>query len=125
MRIPACSIIMGSFFVVDDLSFSINQSSCHDSSYGQSHYILVSTCQSSVKLTGLTICRHHRKIASIIDLTSYRTLTQHTISSKDKPKRVAIFLPPGEGQPYPMGRISAVFKADGDETQSKVSDHRS
>jgi hypothetical protein len=29
-------------------------------------------------------------------------------------KRVAIFLPPGEGRTYPMGRISAVFKADGD-----------
>ena len=30
--------------------------------------------------------------------------------------RTAVFLPPGEGRPYPMGRISAVFKADGDET---------
>jgi mannose-6-phosphate isomerase-like protein (cupin superfamily) len=32
-------------------------------------------------------------------------------------KRVGIFLPPGEGRSYPMGRISAIFKADGDETQ--------
>jgi hypothetical protein len=32
-------------------------------------------------------------------------------------KRVGIFLPPGEGSSYPMGRISAVFKADGEETQ--------
>lgn len=31
-------------------------------------------------------------------------------------KRSAIFLPPNEGRPYPMGRISAVFKADGNET---------
>ena len=36
-------------------------------------------------------------------------------------KRVSIFLPPGEGRSYPMGRISAVFKADGDETQSGYS----
>ena len=32
-------------------------------------------------------------------------------------KRVGIILRPGEGRAYPMGRISAVFKADGDETQ--------
>jgi mannose-6-phosphate isomerase-like protein (cupin superfamily) len=32
-------------------------------------------------------------------------------------KRVGIFLPPGGGRSYPMGRISAVFKADGEETQ--------
>ena len=31
--------------------------------------------------------------------------------------RVGIFLPPGGGRSYSMGRISAVFKADGDETQ--------
>src|SRR3954469_1095377 len=36
-------------------------------------------------------------------------------------KRVGIFLPPGEGRSYPMGRISAVFKADGDETQGGYS----
>lgn len=34
-------------------------------------------------------------------------------------KANAIFLPPAGGRTYPMGRISAVFKADGDETQSQ------
>jgi mannose-6-phosphate isomerase-like protein (cupin superfamily) len=36
-------------------------------------------------------------------------------------KRVGIFLPPGGGRSYPMGRISALFKADGDETQGGYS----
>lgn len=36
-------------------------------------------------------------------------------------KRTALYLPPGEGRSYPMGRISAVFKADGDETQNGYS----
>ena len=36
-------------------------------------------------------------------------------------KRAGIFLRPSEGRAYPMGRISAVFKADGDETQSGYS----
>jgi mannose-6-phosphate isomerase-like protein (cupin superfamily) len=31
-------------------------------------------------------------------------------------ERKPIVLAPGEGRPYPMGRISALFKADGDET---------
>jgi mannose-6-phosphate isomerase-like protein (cupin superfamily) len=35
--------------------------------------------------------------------------------------REGIFLLPGEGRSYPMGRISAVFKADGDETQKGYS----
>ena len=44
------------------------------------------------------------------------------MSSQDSPtKRIAIFLPPGEGRVYPMGRISAVFKADGDETLGQYS----
>jgi len=44
------------------------------------------------------------------------------MSSQDNPtKRAAIFLPPGEGRSYPMGRISAVFKADGEETQGAYS----
>jgi len=30
--------------------------------------------------------------------------------------RAALFLAPGEGRDYPMGRISALFKADGAET---------
>jgi mannose-6-phosphate isomerase-like protein (cupin superfamily) len=36
-------------------------------------------------------------------------------------ERVGIFLPPGEGRSYSMGRISAIFKADGDETQNAYS----
>ncbi len=36
-------------------------------------------------------------------------------------KRDGIFLPPGEGRSYPMGRISAVFKADGHETLAAYS----
>lgn len=35
--------------------------------------------------------------------------------------RSGIFLSPNEGRSYPMGRISAVFKADGDETQGGYS----
>ncbi|MGH8690955.1 MAG: cupin domain-containing protein [Burkholderiales bacterium] len=33
----------------------------------------------------------------------------------------SIFLAPGEGRSYPMGRISAVFKADGGETAQRYS----
>jgi mannose-6-phosphate isomerase-like protein (cupin superfamily) len=33
----------------------------------------------------------------------------------------SIFLPPGEGRSYHMGRISALFKADGDETAKRYS----
>src|SRR5258707_6314211 len=41
---------------------------------------------------------------------------------QDSPtKRVGVFLSPGEGRSYPMGRISSVFKADGDETQRAYS----
>ena len=36
-------------------------------------------------------------------------------------KRSGTFLPPGGGRSYPMGRISAVFKADGDETEKRYS----
>jgi mannose-6-phosphate isomerase-like protein (cupin superfamily) len=44
------------------------------------------------------------------------------MSDKDKStERAGIFLPPGGGRSYPMGRISAVFKADGDETQGGYS----
>ena len=35
--------------------------------------------------------------------------------------RKAIVLAPGQGRAYPMGRISAVFKADEDETASRYS----
>jgi mannose-6-phosphate isomerase-like protein (cupin superfamily) len=44
------------------------------------------------------------------------------MSQKDRStKRAGVFLPPGEGRSYPMGRISALFKADGDETESAYS----
>ncbi len=36
-------------------------------------------------------------------------------------ERQPIFLAPGAGRGYPMGRISAVFKADDRETQSRYS----
>lgn len=36
-------------------------------------------------------------------------------------RRAPIFLPPGEGRDYPMGRIRALFKADGDETAGRYS----
>lgn len=35
--------------------------------------------------------------------------------------RGAVVLGPGEGRSYPMGRIAAVFKADGAETESRYS----
>ena len=35
--------------------------------------------------------------------------------------RLPIVLAPGEGRAYPMGRISAVFKADGPESDSRYS----
>jgi mannose-6-phosphate isomerase-like protein (cupin superfamily) len=37
------------------------------------------------------------------------------------PGRHAIFLPPGGGRPYPMGRIAAVFLADEAETDNRYS----
>jgi quercetin dioxygenase-like cupin family protein len=36
-------------------------------------------------------------------------------------ERAAVVLGPGEGRAYPMGRISAVFKADGAETRQGYS----
>ena len=35
--------------------------------------------------------------------------------------RKGIFVPPGGGRPYPMGRIASVFLADGAETDEKYS----
>ena len=35
--------------------------------------------------------------------------------------RTAVILRPGEGREYPMGRLSAVFKADGEETAHRYS----
>ncbi len=37
-------------------------------------------------------------------------------NGKGSDRRTGIFLPPEHGRSYPMGRISATFKADGDET---------
>ena len=42
------------------------------------------------------------------------------MSTQSEPRKPVI-LGPGEGRSYPMGRISAVFKADEAETQSKYS----
>lgn len=42
-------------------------------------------------------------------------------TSTPSPDRPAVILAPGEGRPYPMGRISAVFKADGEETAGAYS----
>jgi mannose-6-phosphate isomerase-like protein (cupin superfamily) len=39
----------------------------------------------------------------------------------DSTTRPGIVLPPGAGRSYPMGRIGAVFKADGDETRRAYS----
>ncbi|HVH43918.1 MAG TPA: cupin domain-containing protein [Labilithrix sp.] len=39
----------------------------------------------------------------------------------DIAKRKPIFLPPGDGRAYPMGRISSIFKADGAETSARYS----
>jgi mannose-6-phosphate isomerase-like protein (cupin superfamily) len=36
-------------------------------------------------------------------------------------ERKPVVLAPGGGRSYPMGRISAVFKADGEETQNRYS----
>ena len=43
------------------------------------------------------------------------------MSTQSSKKRAGVFLSPGEGRSYPMGRISAIFKADGDETDSGYS----
>jgi len=39
--------------------------------------------------------------------------------SSSTPERMPVILAPGEGRAYPMGRISAVFKADGAETDAR------
>jgi len=43
------------------------------------------------------------------------------MSTSDSPIRNGLFLAPGKGRSYPMGRISAVFKADGEETAGAYS----
>jgi len=41
-------------------------------------------------------------------------------SADDRPRN-PIVLRPGDGRPYPMGRIAAIFKADGAESASRYS----
>jgi mannose-6-phosphate isomerase-like protein (cupin superfamily) len=43
------------------------------------------------------------------------------VSSPETVSRKPIILAPGQGRAYPMGRISAVFKADEAETESRYS----
>jgi len=43
------------------------------------------------------------------------------MNSSEAQVRKPIILAPGQGRPYPMGRISAVFKADEAETDSRYS----
>ncbi len=43
------------------------------------------------------------------------------MATKTAVARTAIILAPGQGRAYPMGRISAVFKADEAETDSRYS----
>jgi mannose-6-phosphate isomerase-like protein (cupin superfamily) len=42
-------------------------------------------------------------------------------TARKRTARVAVCLRPGEGRSYPMGRITAVFKADGRETKGAYS----
>ena len=42
-------------------------------------------------------------------------------NEKPSTSRLPIVLPPGAGRSYPMGRIGAVFKADGDESANRYS----
>lgn len=43
------------------------------------------------------------------------------MNTMDAALRKPVILAPGEGRAYPMGRIGAVFKADGPETESRYS----
>src|SRR4029434_8078938 len=43
------------------------------------------------------------------------------MSTSSVTPRKAVVLAPGQGRAYPMGRISAIFKADEGETQSRYS----
>ena len=43
------------------------------------------------------------------------------MSAESAADRKPVVLAPGEGRAYPMGRISAIFKADGPETESRYS----
>jgi mannose-6-phosphate isomerase-like protein (cupin superfamily) len=51
-----------------------------------------------------------------------KTAAEVAVTDPTSPQaRNAIFLAPGEGRDYPMGRIEAVFKADGAETAGQYS----
>ena len=43
------------------------------------------------------------------------------MSSSDRRARAVIHLGPGEGRRYPLGAMTSVFKADGDETDERYS----
>lgn len=43
------------------------------------------------------------------------------MTTTEAPARKPVVLAPGEGRSYPMGRISAVFKADGSESAERYS----
>ena len=43
------------------------------------------------------------------------------MTNRGNADRLPVVLGPGEGRSYPMGRISAVFKADGAETEQRYS----
>ena len=43
------------------------------------------------------------------------------MNASDAVPRKAVILAPGAGRAYPMGRIAAIFKADGAETESRYS----
>ncbi|MEO7335886.1 MAG: cupin domain-containing protein [Caldimonas sp.] len=43
------------------------------------------------------------------------------MTENDPTSRKPVILGPGAGRAYPMGRIGAIFKADGDETASRYS----
>src|SRR3954447_499745 len=45
----------------------------------------------------------------------------HSTEADEAVGRAPVVLAPGEGRAYPMGRISAVFKADGGETAGRYS----
>ncbi len=48
-------------------------------------------------------------------------MTACNVTVNDAPPRSPIVLAPGGGRDYPMGRIRALFKADGEETASRYS----
>jgi len=47
--------------------------------------------------------------------------SEHAMNATHAVTRKPVILAPGEGRAYPMGRIGAVFKADGPETESRYS----